>query len=354
MTQPKKIQPKKSIRIYPGIIIGGILIALVLLALVVSRLFPKPLTLSGQKIKAAWSIGQTTRFYVGDLIPVTLTIEAANGVRYQLPDLSGSLGRLELKEQCPIRKERRRGGSVNRRTFLLCGWEPGKYSLTALTINYRDPAGRRSVYRVPPYNIRIYSLLPKGKSKSELLALDVKATKKPLSYPANLMLFWGTLAGIALLTLGCFLVAKLLHRLKRSPEDIMKPEVIVTEPANSIANRRLAALEKAGYLEAGNFKAYYAELSECAREYLENRFGIRALEMTTEEFLTMAASSRQLRTEDQVILIAFLQAADLVKFAKFIPARAEAEQDLNLIRRLVKTTDGLTEDQNSSLVVSVT
>jgi hypothetical protein len=339
MTQTKTVKTKKPARAYSGIIAGCSLILLVLLAWGAYRLIPKPLSLSGgQKIKAAWSLGKPAPFYVGDLIPVTLTVEAADGVVYQLPDLGAVPGRLELKERGRTDTRRRRGGSVKKVSLVVCGWEPGNHPLAALKLNYRDSAGRRGVYRVPPFTIRIRSLLPAGKSKTELLALDVKAAKQPLDYPADLVWLGWALAATALLIGGFFLAKKLVSRHRRSPEEIAEPGAGGVEPADVVAGRRLAALEKAGYLEAGEFKQYYAELSECAREYLENRFRIRALEMTTEEFLVLAASDRQLRPEHQALLTRFLQAADLVKFAKFIPTRAEAEEDLNLIRRLVEAT----------------
>jgi hypothetical protein len=352
MTQTKTVRTKKPTRIY--LIMGGALIVMALLAWGFNRLFPKPLVLPpGQKLKAAWSVGKSAPFYVGDLVPVTLTIAAADGIVYQLPDLGGSLGRLELKERSRIVTERRRGGSVQKVLLWVVGWEPGKHAVTALTLNYRDSAGRRGVYRIPAYSIRILSALPKGKSKAELLALDVKGTKKPLGYPADLIWLGWALAAALLITGGYFLGRKLFNRTGHSPEGIAEPDAGSIEPADVIANRRLAALEQTGYLEAGDFKRYYAELSECAREYLENRFRIRALEMTTEEFLILAASASQLRPEHQAMLTAFLQAADLVKFAKFIPARGEAEQDLDLIRRLVEATrDVAAEAPDSSVAAS--
>jgi hypothetical protein len=355
MTQTKTVKTKRATQGLPWLIMGGSLIFLAFLAWGLIRLFPKPVALQGQTIKAAWSVGKPGRFYVGDLIPLTLTIEAAEGVAYQLPpDLGAGLGRLELKERSRAITERRRGGSAKKVSLLLCGWEPGRHSLGALTLNYRDSAGRRGVYRVPAYTIRILSLLPKGKSRAELLALDLKGSKKPLDYPANFAWLGWALAAAAILAAGYFLGKKLLNRARRSPDGVAEPAVVAVEPADLIANRRLAALEQAGYLETGDFKRYYAELSECAREYLENRFRIPALEMTTEEFLTLAASAGQLCPEHQAMLTAFLHAADLVKFAKFIPARPEAEQDLDLIRRLVEATrDGLTEEPDSTLAASV-
>ncbi|HEY8463281.1 MAG TPA: hypothetical protein VIM29_04545 [Bacillota bacterium] len=335
MTEPKSLKPKKLTWIYPTIIVSSVLIVL---AGTINRFFSKPFIRPGQPLQATWSINKPAVYYVGDLIPVTLTITATRDVSYRFPDLRSNLGRLELKEVGRIITQRRQGGSIKRRSFLLCGWEPGKHHLKGVTINYRDPAGRQKVYRIPSFQIEIQSLLPKNKSKSELLLLAIKEPKKPLRYPANFTLIGWALAGLAVLSGGYLLVRRLLYRTKDSPTGTTGAEPVITESADCIANRRLDALAKAGYLEAGRFKEYYSELSECAREYLENRFQIRALEMTTEEFLNRAAAADQLSPEHQTLLQTFLQGADLVKFAQSIPNPAEAEADLNRIRSLVAAT----------------
>ena len=51
------------------------------------------------------------------------------------------------------------------------------------------------------------------------------------------------------------------------------------------------------------------------RRYLEDRFELRAPELTTEEFLTVAGTPVLLSHEHQKLLRDFLRQADLVKFA---------------------------------------
>ena len=51
------------------------------------------------------------------------------------------------------------------------------------------------------------------------------------------------------------------------------------------------------------------------RRYLEDRFELRAPELTTEEFLDVAGSANRLSHDHQSLLRDFLRQADLVKFA---------------------------------------
>jgi len=60
------------------------------------------------------------------------------------------------------------------------------------------------------------------------------------------------------------------------------------------------------------------------RRYLEDRFRLRAPEMTTEEFLQAAQQNPQLPREHRSSLGRFLTEADMVKFARHIPELEEA------------------------------
>ncbi len=83
-------------------------------------------------------------------------------------------------------------------------------------------------------------------------------------------------------------------------------------------------------------KAYYMELTETLRTYIEKRFGFSAREMTTSEIIDELCAAEQ--TESLAELKEVLSQADLVKFAKFTPSLSE--QDRSLIQALdfVQTT----------------
>ena len=55
------------------------------------------------------------------------------------------------------------------------------------------------------------------------------------------------------------------------------------------------------------------------RRYLENRFNLHAPELTTEEFLDVAATSPDLSADQKSFLQGFLRSADQVKFARLVP-----------------------------------
>lgn len=315
-------------------------------------LFPKPLTLSSsQDIKARFVIDAPEPYHVGDLLPVTFEIEARDGVTFQMPDLDFTgQNKIDLKNKSDIKKEKRRGGYSLSVHYLLTSWDVGKYDIPMGALSYQKSQGGKETYQVPSLNFEIVSLLPQNKSTEELLALPLKPAKKPMGLPPNYQYLWWFLIGAVIIVL-IFILIKFFSKLwtKKTAQTVTDPLFI--EPAHIIALRRLEALLKEKYPERGEYKTFYSELSECIREYMENRFQIRALEMTTEEFLDHLTRDACLKYEHQIILEKFLKSSDLVKFAKYIPSAAETDADFGMVRQLIedtKETSIIPEEQTPS------
>ena len=322
---------------------GGVLLASLLYAV----LFPPPLALAPEeKLKAAYRIAEGP-FAIGDLIPVALVVESRHEINYQMPELpTGRLGPLEIREQSQSTTKRRRGGVQQTVEYMLTAWETGELTLPPVTLYYQDQEGTERTYELTAETIVVRSLLPSGKTWEELLALPLKGVKDPVGLPPN----WTPLYWLSLILIGAFLLWLLVHYLQACfartatrPEEQSPPE-----PADQIARRRLDALKETAYLERGDYKGFYSELSEILREYMENRFRITALEMTTEEFLTYLAAPDRLSSTPQAApllgqkhqsrLAAFLTTADLVKFAQHSPAAATVEADLTMVEQLIAET----------------
>lgn len=89
-------------------------------------------------------------------------------------------------------------------------------------------------------------------------------------------------------------------------------------PPYEVAIRSLKALKAKKLWEMGHEKAYYTELTEILRKYLEARFGIRAMEMTSSEIMSQLADMNNYDIpRDKMRDI--LDMADFVKFAMVRP-----------------------------------
>ena len=81
------------------------------------------------------------------------------------------------------------------------------------------------------------------------------------------------------------------------------------------------------------------------RRYIERAHSIRAPEQTTEEFLLAAAHNPQFRPEVLGKLRAFLQTADLVKFAEYRPESVAVDRAFGTARDYVETDERTTDDR---------
>lgn len=117
-----------------------------------------------------------------------------------------------------------------------------------------------------------------------------------------------------------------------------RPKAIIFKDPWIVAGERLDALQKQSLASKGEFKAFFTELSTIIRNYLEQRFNIRAPEMTTQEFLESMKNSTVLLEQHKEILKELLQTADMVKFARHQPDAERSVLCFDLARRLVNET----------------
>ena len=100
----------------------------------------------------------------------------------------------------------------------------------------------------------------------------------------------------------------------------------------------LADLRAKGWIEALKIEPFYVALSGIVRRYLEGRFGLRAPERTTEEFIRDALTSKKLSDAHRDLVAGFLEQSDLVKFARHAPGPADMRNALESAERLVRET----------------
>jgi hypothetical protein len=80
--------------------------------------------------------------------------------------------------------------------------------------------------------------------------------------------------------------------------------------------------------QAGKVKEYHTALTDILRKYIEDRFLLKALESTTAEIIDDLKEVINFPVESRMKLSEILTTADLVKFAKFIPAPNDNEKSM--------------------------
>jgi len=129
---------------------------------------------------------------------------------------------------------------------------------------------------------------------------------------------------------------------KRKENKVNKPK----EPAHVIALRALYALEKKKMWESGKVKEFYSVLTDIVRNYIENRYGVSTMELTTPEILEAV---RDLNSDKQFTLLEeLLTESDLVKFAKMIPTAEENTQSFCNAKEYVEQTALIIIEENEN------
>ena len=116
---------------------------------------------------------------------------------------------------------------------------------------------------------------------------------------------------------------------KRQKKIYKKIDYNFAESPKDKAYRRLEELDSSQFT-----KEFYTQLSHIFREYIEHKYYIRTLEMTTDEI----NNSRQLfpiKDSQFSELITFLNRADNVKYALQLPGEYEMNSDKEKIKSLI-------------------
>ncbi len=106
------------------------------------------------------------------------------------------------------------------------------------------------------------------------------------------------------------------------------------------AVKKLKKLEEKKNWNRGDAKPYYSDMTNIARGFIEDTFGISAKELTTFEIISILKSTlneKKVKIKPEIIkdLKRILETADLVKFAKSQPDEGQITADTSKIQQVV-------------------
>ena len=225
------------------------------------------------------------------------------------------------------------GRHVTTREYELHPFLSGSYEIPPLTFSVRAHAGRGAsaspdsftltTERIP---VEVTSLLDDQRSE-----LTVGPIKSVVALPSSARTWLWIAAGGAVLALGA-LGALYVRRCRQRPVEVLR------YTAHELACARLERLAERNLVERGEVKAFYREVSQILRQYIEDRFVLHAPERTTEEFLREARRSAVFTTAQADTLGDFLAHCDQVKFAELTPTTGEVQQTFDTARTFIERT----------------
>ncbi|MBK6837635.1 MAG: hypothetical protein IPG90_04630 [Bacteroidetes bacterium] len=286
----------------------------------------------------------TTQIRIGEQIKLNLTASAPPGAKFKFPLIPDTMNGLEF---------------VNRSGIDTLKSENGKNIIYSQSV--KVTAFDSGFFVLEPFHFLLLkdNQLPDTLSTEALLISvrtipvdttkeikDIKATMDvPISWKEILVY---VIAALVLILLVFFIIREIRRRRK-----MPKPEVKIVVPVIPPHILALEALKKTmeeKLWQQGLYKQYHSSVSDTLRAYIEGRFEINALELTTDETMSRFRGN-MLREDARQKLFGILQLADMVKFAKVIPIGSENEQSMTDAVQFVMLTKPAEESDFKELEV---
>jgi BatD DUF11 like domain len=261
---------------------------------------------------------------------MTLSLDVPPGGRVTFPTVSAQLGDLAVIRQHspdPITL------SANRRRwqqeYILEARHLGTQTIPPVTVSWQEGDAAAQQLTTEPLTITVASVVPAGTEISGLQ--DITPPVALAQRGAPLWLWWlaGAVAGGGLLSAGLWWLVR-----RRRPQHLVVPP----EPAHRLALAALQRLQRDDLIGQQRCEEFYVRLSAIVRHYVEWRFGVRAPEQTTEEFLATVLHTGGLVASHRDLLSVFLQQCDLVKFARYQPSADDMQQAFASAKDFVEHT----------------
>ena len=162
--------------------------------------------------------------------------------------------------------------------------------------------------------------------------MDIKGQIK---YPVTFreIIPW-VLLGLVVAALGYLLYRYIKHR-RENRDFFGKP--IVQDPPHIVALRKLDKIRGEKLWQNGKEKLYYTGITDTLRGYIEARYGVGAMEMTSSEIME-SLKGKDIEERRYSELDELFRTADLVKFAKYVPQVDENEEAIPVAVRFVNAT----------------
>ena len=290
--------------------------------LLVFALLFGPLVLAAQERPVVRAHIEPDSVFIGDRFDYIIDVEKDLVQVVEFPEFDIRSGEIELVESYPVDTLSRDGRQLKlRKRYRLAAFEEGKFNLGVPKVLYADKNIIDSIYNADSIYLTVGTFQIDSTSQS---IYDLKAQKTlPFRFREIAgYVKWGLLIVLLLLAAG-YAFHKWLESRGKHLGALFK--ATPPPPPHLAAIQALETLHNQKLWQNNRHKQYYSGISDIVRTYIAARWGIGAMEMTSDEIIE-AMRGEELPDKARMDLTAILRDADLVKFAKATP---EAEQNEN-------------------------
>lgn len=269
--------------------------------------------------------------YLGDFLEYHIKIQHPSQIEIKnfeiyeiLKDTSGVENFILYKKEHKINKSILSKDLKENFVFYLIPIKLGKIKINEFVINYVDKLTKEEkTLIIPPLEVEVLSY-PKPKDKKfDGEIIDIKGQIWIRSY------LWLVILIIILVSI----LSYVLYQYQRKPSLSKENDIQKSLDLKEEALQKLNNLWNKNYIEQGLIKEFYFELTEIIRWYIEKKYEINALELTTEELFL--ALKKKVDKSYNIKLKSFLENSDLAKFAKYVPQKEQILKDFETSKEFI-------------------
>lgn len=293
-----------------------------------------PLVLMAQNTPQATTKLEKEEIAIGEQIKMTLEVNAQDEVimwSYFPAELTPGV---EVVKQSPVDTIKDNGITVYRQDLMITAFDTGFYIIPPIDIQYHNSGDTAiKVFSAPATFITVHTIAVDTSQAFK----DIKGLQAvPVTFKEVLLTAYPYLI-LAAVLVGLYFLGRYIYKRYKNKQPIFVLPQRPKTPAHIIAFDALDKLKEKKLWQSDRVKDYYSELTDIIDQYIEDRYNVGAIEMTTDEILA-GLSHLPIPQQDMERLISTLQSADLVKFAKSNPLPLENDNAWNYIYDFVKDT----------------
>lgn len=223
------------------------------------------------------------------------------------------------------------------RSYRLTSFDERVYSIPSLSVMV---GGKK--YATKPLALKVLTV-PVDTAHVDKFYPPKDVQNNPFSWNEWFHVFMYSSLFVIALVLAFYLVS----RLKAGKPVVRTIKIVKRVPAHLTAITKIEKLKAANVFHSENQKEYYTELTSILRQYIAERFGFDAMEMTSSQIIERLRNEGNGAVEEVINLF---RTADLVKFAKHTVLINENDQ--NLLNALSFVNDTKAEEKAPVKVVT--
>lgn len=266
----------------------------------------------------------TTNIKIGEPIQYSIRAITSKGSKVLFPE-SETLGPLEILDSHPVDTIKKDNFIELIKIYELTQFDEGSFTIPELPVIIDAKLFKTDSIRIHVQNVVVDTL------KTPLY--DIKSISTVGAAPSTSWYY------LAFLVLALLIGIAIYFFIKKIQDKNLTEDDKYNTPFEK-AVTKLKQLEEKQNWTRGDAKPYYSEMTDIARAFIEDTFGISARELTTFETISILKNTlrdKEVRIDPKIIkeFKRILDTADLVKFAKSQPADNEIVADTSKTQAII-------------------